>query len=93
MAKSALIIDQLWKDAFPASGDPNDSPEYIKRWRAERVEIERIGKRIAVPPHEDNCGAPCREVGPTSLVYDLQKHDCCGFCNDLGEQHADKETP
>lgn len=43
------------------------------------------GSRIVVPPHDDNTGAPCREVGPATLFRDLERHDCCHVCNDLGK--------
>ena len=92
MAKM-IPFDRMMKDFFPASGDPNDSPEYVKELRAERAELVRTGARIAVPDHLDNTGAHCREVGPASLVADTEHHDCCYFCNELGAKAAGKEPP
>ena len=42
------------------------------------------GPWIDVPEHDDNCGSRCRNVGRASVTA-CASHDCCGFCNDLGE--------
>lgn len=82
-AADLVTFDSVLKDLFPLPGQP------VKQWvldaRAERAELERTGKRIAVPAHLDNTGAGCRNVGPATLVEDAWTHDCCGICNDLGE--------
>lgn len=76
-------FDQMMKDLFPKPGEP------MKQWvldaRAARRELERTGKRVAVPPHRDNTDIDCRNVGDATLVYDLEHHDCCHVCNELGE--------
>lgn len=81
MAKSNVIsFGQMMKDLFPLPGQP--VKEWVLKARAERAELERTGKRVSVEPHDDNCGSPCRNVGPATLVYDMATHDCCGECND-----------
>lgn len=72
-------FDQMMREWF--SSDP---PEWVRKARAERREIERIGPRVRVELHDDNTGAPCREVGRAALVYDLFHHDCCHICGDRG---------
>ncbi len=76
-------FDDLMKELFPEPGTPM-TPR-ARAWWDERKAIERTGKRVRVEPHDDNTGAPCREVGPAALVYDLEHHDCCGHCNDQAE--------
>ena len=76
-------FDSMMRDLFPQPGEP------VKDWviaaRAERAELERTGKRVAVAPHNDNCGGGCRNVGPATLVHDMAHHDCCYTCNDAAE--------
>lgn len=85
MAPHNLIsFDAMMKGMFPERRE--DMPEWARKAWAERAELERTGKRVAVRSHLDNCGSACREVGPASLVYDLVHHDCCHTCNALGER-------
>jgi hypothetical protein len=72
-------FDQMMREMF--SEKP---PQWVLKARAERAELERTGARIVVPPHNDNCGGDCRNVGPATLVADCTTHDCCYFCNERG---------
>lgn len=82
-AKSDLMtFDTMTKGLFC---DPRSMPQWAKDAWAARAEIGRTGKRIAVPEHHDNTGAYCRNVGSATLADDVEHHDCCHFCNDLGE--------
>lgn len=65
-----------------------DPPEWVLKERAARAELERTGERVVVEPHEDNCGAPCRNVGPQTLLEDCRTHDCCYDCNRQGGDGA-----
>lgn len=56
--------------------------EWARRAKAERAELEQTGRRVAVARHNDNTGAVCRNVGESTLVHDLEHHDCCYTCND-----------
>lgn len=90
MAESSIKnLDELYKGMF---AEPDKQPEWARKAWADRAELERTGKRVAVPDHLDNTGGGCRNVGPATLVYDMQHHDCCFHCNDAGDEAA-KETP
>ncbi len=78
-------LDTLYKEMYPLPGQPEK--EWVLKMREAKAEIERIGKRVAVAEHRDNCGDWCRNIGPATLVYDMTTHDCCGECNDAGEVH------
>lgn len=91
MAASYTNVNELYKGLF---AEPDKQPEWAKKAWADRAELERTGKRVAVAHHLDNCGAGCRNVGPATLVYDMQNHDCCFECNEAGDIMAGKDpTP
>lgn len=76
-------LDDMLRDLFPLPGQ--EVKPWVKAARAERVALERTGRRVVVAWHEDNCGSACRNVGSSTLVHDMVTHDCCGACNDAGE--------
>jgi hypothetical protein len=76
-------FDSMMKGLYPER--PEGMPEWARKAWAERAELERTGQRVRVEQHLDNCGGPCREVGPASLVHDLVHHDCCSVCGAHGE--------
>lgn len=77
---SVTTFDAMLKGLFPERRE--DMPEWARKSWAERADLERNGPRVAVEPHLDNTGMPCREAGPASLVHDLFWHDCCSICGD-----------
>lgn len=84
MSGNLTTLDSMMKDLFPWPGQP--VKEWVLKARAERAELERAGRRVAVAGHDDNTGWNCRNVGPATLVHDLVQHDCCGTCNWQGER-------
>lgn len=85
-----VTFDSMMRGLFPRT--PAEMPDWARKAWADRAELVRTGRRVPVEPHEDNTGAPCREVGPASLVYDLEQHDCCYLCNEQADNiaHADR---
>jgi hypothetical protein len=83
--------DAWLKGMFPRT--PEEMPEWARKAWADRAELEKTGARVRVESHLDNTGAPCREVGPASLVYDLVHHDCCNICNEQGESGSGEPAP
>lgn len=81
-------FDALLKDMYPLPGTP------LKQWvvdqrRESRWESETC-PRFTPGEHEDNTGVECRN-SITSVPWTHLAHDCCYFCNDLGERY--EQTP
>lgn len=79
------ILRGLWA---PEGKQPEWAKDYWKSYHEERKRLETEGDRTDVPPHDDNCGSPCRNVGPGTLLHDMFYHDCCYFCSDMAEEHG-----
>jgi hypothetical protein len=76
VSKPPNVSDEEWRSLLAGA----------KADRERRAELERTGRRVRVEAHEDNCGGECRNVGPRTLVADMDTHDCCLHCNDAAAE-------
>lgn len=87
MTVSTVSMTATFKDLYPEAGTR------IKQWvvelRREFAWERETCPRAQSPPHRDNTDLDCRNV-PTASWLDLERHDCCGDCNDLAARLADR---
>lgn len=78
-------IDAILKDVYAPPG------ARLKQWvinmHAVHAWEDETAPRVHVPPHLDNTGAECRNVGQ-SLWSHLSTHDCCSICNEVAGSTA-----
>ena len=88
MSDTLTRFDQLLKDSFPLPGTP--LKQYVVDRRREAEWERETCPRFTPAEHEDNTDIECRN-SMTSVPWTHLAHDCCYFCNDLGERY--EKTP
>ena len=81
-------FDRAIRDRYPMPGEK--LKQYVVDERREAEWECETCPRFTPAEHEDNTGTECRN-SMSSVPWTHLAHDCCYFCNDLGERY--EQTP